>query len=121
MFTPYHTINYATTSCEYPVLNRIQGMPTFSTLTHLKKQMKANTQTVTSDLVGGARHGHLDLVLLPSKYALVGDELYNLPVHPGTLTIPNNVDAAEVVQRRDSHHQQIRKFRELVEKKSTYP
>ena len=97
MTTTYHTIDYDTSCFEYPVLDKTHGIPTFIGMTKLKKQLKSNAQSVTSDLLGGARHGHLVLGLTPEDYTTVSNEPYAFPVHPGTLTIPRNSDTAESV------------------------
>ena len=55
-------VDYATTYFEFPTLDKIHGTPTFRSLQTLKRQLKANCQTVISDLGGG----HLGLLgLLP--------------------------------------------------------
>ena len=109
-----HHVDYINTAFEYPILDKIHGAPTFSTLNRLKKQLQANAQSVSSDLGGGA-HGHLGLVLTPTEYATVSDIAYTMPAHPGSLTIPRNTDAVEAVRRRDAHQERIRKFREATD------
>ena len=109
MSAPFPHIDYINTAFEYPILDKIHGTPTFSTLNRLKKQLQANAQSVSSDLGGGA-HGHLGLVLSPTEYATVSNDAYNMPPHPGPLTIPRNTDAVEAVRRREAHHEKIRTF-----------
>ena len=115
MSSPYHQhIDYINTSFEYPLLDKIHGQPTFTTLTRLKQQIKANAQSVSSDL-GGGGHGHLGLVLSPTEYALVSNTPYAIPAHPGAFLLPRNTDPAEAVRRREAHHERIRKFRESLD------
>ena len=89
-------------------------MPTFTSLTRLKQQLKSNARAVPSEL-GGARYGHLGLVLTPAEYALVSNEPYELPAHPGTLVIPCNTDVAEAVRQNNAHYEKISRFRESLD------
>ena len=82
-------VNYINTSFEFKVLTPIAGRPTYHSLKTLHNQLKANARSVRSDL-GGARHGHLGLVLSPAKYALLSNTPFVTPNHPGTLVIPAN-------------------------------
>ena len=114
MFGYHHTIDYINTSFENPILDKIHGKPTFSSLNRLKKQLKANAQSVVSDLGGGA-HGHLGLVLSPAEYQLVSNTPYDMPNHPGPFSLPRNTDAAEAIRRREAHQERVRKFRESLD------
>ena len=59
-----YDINYINTHFEIPALDKIHGEPSYHTLRNLKKQLKANTSQVSSDLAGGENR-HLSLVLTP--------------------------------------------------------
>ena len=111
MTTIFQAIDYANTCFEFPQLDKIHGAPTFESLSRLKRQLKANAQSVASDLGGGA-HGHLGLVLSPAEYRSVSATPYQMPPLPGPLTIPRGSDSAEAVRRREAHHEKLRKFRE---------
>ena len=112
MHSPFHTIDYANTIFEHPTLPKIHGIPTFTNLSALKKQLKANAQSVSSRLGGGAL-GHLGLVLSPAEYRLVSDVPYTVPPFPGELTLPRGVDPAEAVRRRDAHSERLRQFQQV--------
>ena len=114
MTTEYKSIEYYTSCFEYPVLDKIHGMPTFITLTKMKKQLQSNAQSITSDL-GGGGHGHLGLVLTPEEYSTVSNDAYVAPVHPSVLAIPRNADAAEAVRRENAFQKRIKLFRETVD------
>ena len=75
MNSVFNTIDYINNSFVYPTLTQIHGYPTFVTLNKLKKQLKLNARSVSSDL-GGGMHGHLGLVLTPEDYAQVSQTPY---------------------------------------------
>ena len=50
----------------------------------MKKKLKANAGSITSDLGGGA-HGHLGTVLSTKNYVNLSQTPYNKHTHPGTL------------------------------------
>ena len=107
-------IDYITTYFEYPSLDKIHGQPTFTTLRRLKKQLKANAQSVPSNL-GGGEYGHLGLVLSPEEYAAVSDDPYVPPDHPGPFQLQHNTDPTEAIRLREVHHERIRRFRESLD------
>ena len=86
MINYQHHINYINTSFKKHILDKIHGQPTFLTLNRLKKQLKANAQSITSDLGGGA-DGHLGLVLFPAEYTMVSDTPYEMHTHPGPFAL----------------------------------
>ena len=49
---------------DHPNLDKFHGYSTFKSLKNIKKKLKTNAQTATSDL-GGGKMGHLGLVLTP--------------------------------------------------------
>ena len=70
--------DYCTTVFEHPTLTRIHGEPTFEEgIRILHKEVMVNVQTIHSELLGGGTHGHLGLVLLPQRYALLSSAAYN--------------------------------------------
>jgi hypothetical protein len=81
--------NYRETYFEFPELTKFQGEPTSESLFKLRNELKANAQSVYSNLSDGA-HGHLALVLSDAQYALLTGTPFERPVHPGILTIPAN-------------------------------
>ena len=73
-------INYKDTLFEQTNLTPTRGEPTFETLHKLCKEIKANTNSVYSNLGGGA-HVHLGLVLTDAHYALISPTLFVYPTH----------------------------------------
>jgi hypothetical protein len=63
-------INYQETYFEYPDLTKIYGKPTSESLFKLHNELKANAQSVYSNLSDGT-HGHLALVLSAQQYSLL--------------------------------------------------
>ena len=74
--------NYRQQFFRHTNVDKITGRPTYHKLVQLYKQIKANASSVPSHL-GGAQHGHLGLVLKPTKYALISLIPFTIPVHPG--------------------------------------
>jgi hypothetical protein len=80
-------INYRETYFEFPELTKLPGEPTCESLFRLRNELKANAQSVYSNLSDGA-HGHLALVLSDAQYALITNVPFVRPIHPGALDIP---------------------------------
>ena len=107
-------VDYASSYFEFPTLDKIHGPPTFRTLQKMRKQLKANCQTVISDLDGG-RHGLLGLLLSPEEYALLSNVPFHRPQHPGQLQIPAGTPQREAIRLREEHRENIRIFRETLD------
>ena len=114
MNSVYNTVDYINNSFVYPSLNRIHGYPTYVSLLKLKKQLKTNAKSVSTDL-GGGSHGHLGLVLSPEEYATVSRTPYEFPAHPGDFTLPRNTPSDEAMIYREQYYEQLRLYREAVE------
>ena len=71
-------IDYRNIFFEFPELDTISGKPNADSLIKLKKQLKANASSASSNL-GDGLHGHLGLVLNPTDYALVSPVPFSLP------------------------------------------
>jgi hypothetical protein len=65
-------INYRETYFEFPELTKIHGEPPSESLYKLRNKLKANAQSVYSNLSDGA-HGHLALILSNAQYALLSN------------------------------------------------
>ena len=104
-------IDYRNIFFKFPELDRISGEPNADTLIKLKKQLKSNAASVSSNL-GDGLHGHLGLVLNPVDYALVSNAAFIAPVHPGALVIAQGTTSAMATAARDQHSEWIRLFRE---------
>ena len=89
------SINYRE-SFKIPVLTKIQGEPTADLLIVLRRELKANTSSVYSNISGGT-HEHLFLVIPPDQYNLLPNPAFTRPLHPGPLTIPIGTNAATSV------------------------
>ena len=113
-------VDYLKTHFEYPELTKVHKNPTYATLKTIKDELKTNAARVTSDL-GGGGNGHLGLVLTPAEYALVSAVPYNRPVHPGPLVLPAGPGVTNLQREiaRDTHREEVRVFREVVELEKT--
>jgi type II secretory pathway component PulJ len=104
--------NYRETYFEYPELTKVHGEPNSEALFKLRNELKANAQSVYSNLSDGA-HGHLALVLSAAQYALITNQPFIRPAHPGALDIPAGTTGPMSTVLKESHHEQIRLFREV--------
>jgi hypothetical protein len=92
-------INYRETFFEFPELtSKIHGEPTSESLYKLRNELKANAQSVYSNLSDGA---HLALILSDAQYALLTDIPFERPVHPGALVIPANTTGPMATVMKD--------------------
>ena len=76
----------------------------------MSKELKANAQSVYSNLSGGA-HGHLGIVLSPAAYALISNTPYATPTHPGSLTILPGTTQIVARNLQSIHDVQLSNFR----------
>jgi hypothetical protein len=106
-------INYRETYFEYPDLTKIHGEPTSESLFKLCNELKANAQSIYSNLSDGA-HGHLALVLSPLQYALLTAVAFVRPVHPGALLIPDGTTGPMATVLKNAYLKQLRLFREVL-------
>ena len=104
--------NYRETYFEYPELTKINGEPDSESLFTLRNELKANAQSVSSNLSDGT-HGHLALVLTNAQYALITNQPFVRPVNPGTLVIPDGTTAPMITARKEEHREFLRLFREV--------
>ena len=116
MNSVYNTVDYINNSFVYPTLNRIHGYPSYASLLKLKKQLKSNAKSVSTDLGGGA-HGHLGLVLSPEEYGTVSQTPYEFPDHPGEFNLPRNSSSDEAMILREHYYEELRLYQEAVEVK----
>ena len=75
------TVDHATPYLEYPILDKIHRQPAREYLRYLKKQPKANVQTVISYL-GLGQHGNLGLVLSQIDYYILSNKPYMSTLYP---------------------------------------
>ena len=107
------SINYRETLFEGANLTTIRGKPTFETLHKLPKQIKDNSESVHSNLGGGA-HDHISLVLTYAQYML----MYNTTLvdldHLGPLIIPDGTIFHNNCSMRITHNKAVCLFREVI-------
>ena len=90
------SINYKDSYFEHPVLTAIRGEPTYETLHHLKKELKANARSVQTTL-GGGNHGYLGMILTPAEYLRIAStDPFTRPPNPGVLFPNPNGTAAQI-------------------------
>jgi hypothetical protein len=110
--TVSNDINYRETYFEYPELTKIHGEPKSESLFKLCNDIKANAQSVYSNLSDGA-HGHLAPVVKATQYALITNQPFDWPDHPGALQVPANTTAPIITAIKEAHHEQLHLFHEV--------
>jgi hypothetical protein len=107
-------INDRKTYFEYPELAKVHGEPTSKSLIKLRNELKANVQSVYSNLSDGAHGRHLALVLNAAQYGLITNQPFIRPAHPGsTLVVPANTTGRMATVLKEDHHEQLRLFHEV--------
>ena len=107
-------IDYVTTYFPHKVPTLIRGVPNYENIKRVKTELRANASSVDTEL-GGGDHGYLGLVLSNTEYLAVpgvNGNMFLPPVYPGALVIRPTATAVEALQRRESHNEQIRLYRE---------
>ena len=98
---------------DYPELSKISGEPTLGSLMTLRNELKANAQSVTTTLGGGA-NGHLGLVLSAQAYEQIAPGTpYIRPVLP-EMDIDNNDTRYILAQKRLDYDTDLALYREFV-------
>jgi hypothetical protein len=81
----------------HKTLDKIEGLPDFTSLTKLRKQIKDNATSIRTSAGGGA-HGYLGIILSPADYARISNIPFVTP--PPTLPVAQNVPAAPIAALR---------------------
>ena len=97
---------------EFPNLTKIHGEPNFDSIKKIHNQIKANCQSVQSNLSGGT-FGHLDLVLNVQQYKLLFNAPFIRPAHPGVLVIPPGTTQHRSALMRDQHAESLLVFNKV--------
>jgi len=93
-------VDYSKTYLPCDIPTKIEGKPSYSILTNLKKELQANASSMDSEL-GGGNHGYLGLVLNDVEYtAITGTTPFIAPAYPLALTIPDTATQIEAISRR---------------------
>lgn len=101
----------------HPELTPIEGVPTFSSIQHMKRQLFANASAIHSTRGNGAL-GHAVIVLgVPGYNALANAGLAGAPnnwigpVHPGPQpVIPGAATQAQINQIRDQYYRDLKEI-----------
>ena len=95
-------------------LTKIDGEPTYETISKISHELYTNAATLASPL-GGGHHGHIGMVMKPALYSTLSAVPYVDPLEPSPTP---NVDPTRIytdVQRqqlRDEHALQVKTFTE---------
>jgi hypothetical protein len=95
-------------------VTKIEGPPTYDSLTELRNTLKANAATVASHC-GGGNNGYLGLVVSGAIYATIDPTAFTIPDNPGPQPIiPHATTAAQVRSLVRTHTAQLRERREYM-------
>ena len=106
------TIKYHELLFENKELTQIEGKLTADHLIRINKELKSNALSVYSSL-GGARHGHLFLVMTTAQFALILAVPFVHPNHPRILVIPPGTTQHMTTTWTEQHKEDICLFREV--------
>ena len=95
------TPNYKETHFEFPELTKM-GQPTYGSLQKMHNQLKANAQSVYSELGGGA-FGHLGMVLSNAQYATISQTPFVKPARPTPPVIPQFAIASVIASLQQDY------------------
>ena len=106
-------INLKQTFFDYPELSKISVNTNLGSLMTLRNELKANAQSVTTTLGGGA-NGYLGLVLLAQAYDLIAPGTpYICPVLP-VMDVDNNDTRYIIAQKCLEYDTNLALYREYV-------
>jgi hypothetical protein len=93
-------VNYRENYFQHPSLTKIHGDPTYTSLSKLEKECKANGKSVTSTL-GGGQQGHLGLVSsVPAYERIAPGTPFERPILP---VLPAGLEGATQFQIAEAH------------------
>jgi hypothetical protein len=103
-------INYRENYFQHPLLRKISGDPTYTSLDKLEKECKANGKSVHSTLGGGNR-GHLGLISSVLAYKCVSQGVHfvrpELPVLPALA----NTTGPRIAEARQTYTDTMESFK----------
>ena len=105
-------VDYINSVFEYPVLSKVIGKHTYSSLKTIKDELKANAGKVQCEL-GGGNNGHLRLLLSNTEQGLVSTTPYIRPVHPGPI-VPVGTTQIQNTSLRAQYNEDLCMFREAT-------
>ena len=112
MLSTFGTKNY---TANFAQPTKIHGRPTFLQIRKLEKELTKNAASVQCDLGSGA-HGYIGLVKSAQDYNQIAPGIaFNMPAHPGNLTIPANTSGHESFRLQQNHLIAVDKYQEAVE------
>ena len=104
--------NYRETHFQHADLTPIWGKPKNESLKVLFNEVKANLQTIHSNL-GGGDHGHLRMGLHPILYDTIAPGTpYIRPVFPGAFKIPERTTNIQAQMLREAHQKSLQDVHE---------
>jgi hypothetical protein len=105
-------INYRESFFQHPALKKITGDPTYTSLTKLERECKANARFVRSDL-GGGQQGHLGLISSALAYARIAPGApFQRPGLPAPATTVGT--AAVIAASRQTYDERLSAFNQYT-------
>ena len=107
------SINYNEPLFDRAKITPIHSKPALKTLHKLRNEIKANAESVYSNIRGGS-HGHIGLVLTNAKYALTLNTPFFYLTHLGLIIIPDVTTDHMNYKIRITHTEEVRLFHEVT-------
>jgi hypothetical protein len=92
------TVDEITRAFPFQTSPKVNGQPTYETITTIHSKLKVNATTIPTPL-GGGRHGHLGLILPNTTYKEITNAVFECPANPGIHpTIRDNATQARIAE-----------------------
>ena len=96
----------------YSTIEKHSGEPNFQVIKEVERKLIKNASSHPIEL-GGGNHGHLGLLLQPSKHTLVTGQDFTPHPNPGSLpTFPTTPLQPQIAQISTTHKESLRLWRE---------
>ena len=93
-------------------LTKIEGLPTYETLSIARELLKANAASVPTTR-GGGEHSYLGIVVSATIYETISDTPWTIPDYPGARPIiPPAATSAQIGELVRQHTENLRQWRE---------
>jgi hypothetical protein len=102
------------TGFPHPIINKIQGMPSYETIAEVQRDLNANAASIETTL-GGGTLGYLALTVAPAVYNTLSNVPFVAPLNPGYIpVIPPNSTAALIAEIVRRHSEERRVWLEYI-------
>ena len=98
----------------YPILTKIEGMPSYEDVKIINNELTGNAVTITTNL-GGGRHGYISLTLTAAIYANIYTHAWIPLANPGVqAVIPAASTGQQISALNCTHEKQAKDYEDYV-------